>query len=65
MPRARRSNLSQRSRNANRHRNIANQLTADEPEIAREERRVSMARLRASQRQEQREARQYVKRLSW
>lgn len=60
MPRPRRSNLSQRSRNAIRLRNIANQLTDEERQIAREERRVGVARsralLRASQTQEQREA---------
>lgn len=42
MPRPRRSNLSQRSRNAIRQRNIASQLSDEEREIAREERRVSM-----------------------
>lgn len=56
MLRAIRSNLSQRNRYAIRLRNIANQSTADELEIAREEHRVSMARLRSSQRQEQKEA---------
>lgn len=56
MPRARRSNLSHRTRNASRVRNIANQLNTDEQEIAREQRRVSMARLRASQTQEERQA---------
>lgn len=63
MPRPRRSNLSQRSRNAIRLRNIANQSTEEEREIAREERRVSMARLRASQTQEQREAAREAARL--
>ncbi|KAF2895043.1 hypothetical protein ILUMI_11133, partial [Ignelater luminosus] len=53
MPRPRRSNLSRQSRNARRIRNIANERTEEEQEIAREERCVSMARLRASQSQEQ------------
>ncbi|KAF2889446.1 hypothetical protein ILUMI_16727 [Ignelater luminosus] len=53
MPRPRRPNLSRQSRNARRIRNIANERTEEEQEIAREERRVSMARLRASQSQEQ------------
>ncbi|CAH2109174.1 unnamed protein product [Euphydryas editha] len=59
MPRPRRSNLSQRSRNAIRQRNIASQLSDEEREIAQEERRVSMERRRAlnraSQTQEERE----------
>ena len=55
MPRPRRSNLSQNSRQAIRHRNNVNQSTAEELELARERRRVSMARLRASRRQEQRD----------
>lgn len=56
MPRPRRSNLSRQTRNARRIRNTANERTAEEQEIAREQRRVSMARLRASQSQEQSEA---------
>ena len=56
MPRPRRSNLSRQSRNARRIRNTANERTEEEQEIAREQRRVSMARLRASQLQEQSEA---------
>lgn len=44
MPRPRRSNISKRSRNAMRHRNNETQYTADEREIARELRRVSMGR---------------------
>jgi len=55
MPRPRRSNLSQNSRQAIRLRNSVNQSTAEELEIARERRRVSMAQLRASRRQEQRD----------
>lgn len=56
MPRPRRSNLSRQSRNARRIRNTANEWTEEEQEIAREQRRVSMAQLRASQSQEQSEA---------
>lgn len=56
MPRSTRSNLSRHSRNAIRLRNIGNQSTEEEREIAREERRISMARIRASQTQAQREA---------
>lgn len=67
MPRPRRSNLSQLSRNAIRQRNIASQLYDEEREIAREERRVSMeqrrALIRASQTQEQREAARETARL--
>lgn len=56
MPRPRRSNLSQRSRNAIRLRSISNQSSEEARETVREERRVSIARVRASQTQEQREA---------
>lgn len=49
MPRPRRSNLSRQSRNARRIQNIAYERTEEEREIAREQRRNSMARLRASQ----------------
>lgn len=56
MPRPRRSNLSQQSRNAVRLRNRANESTEEDQEIAREQRRVSMARVRASQTEEQRAA---------
>lgn len=64
MPRARRSNLSHRTRNASNVRNIANQLNTDDQEIAREQRRVSMARLRASQTQEDRQAANETARLT-
>lgn len=64
MPRARRSNLSPRSRNAIRLRNIATQSTADEQQRARENRRVSTARHRASQTQEQRDAVRETARLA-
>lgn len=63
MPRPRRSNISKRSRNAMRHRNNETQYTADEREIARELRRVSMGRLRVLQTQEQREAARQTHRL--
>ena len=55
MPRRRRSNISQQTRNAIRLRNIANQSTEEERENAREKRRVSMGWLRAFQTEEQRE----------
>lgn len=64
MPRPRRSNLSQQSRNAIRLRNISNQSTEEEREIAREQRRGTMARHRASQIQEQREAAREAARLA-
>lgn len=64
MPRPRRSNLSRQSRNARRIRNIANEMTEEAQGIAREERRVSMARLRASQSQEQSEAVRETARLA-
>ncbi|CAH2093091.1 unnamed protein product [Euphydryas editha] len=67
MPRPRRSNLSQRSRNVIRQRNMASQLSDEEREIGREERRVSMGRrralIRASQTQEEREAARETARL--
>jgi len=50
MPRPRRTNLSRQSRNATKIRSIANEWTEKEQEIAK---RVSMARLHASQSQEQ------------
>ncbi|GFS53873.1 putative DNA helicase [Trichonephila inaurata madagascariensis] len=62
MPRPRRSN-SRQSRNA-RIRNTANERTEEEQEIAREQRRVSMARLRASQSQQQSEAARETARLA-
>jgi len=63
MPRRRRSNISQQTRNAIRLRNIANQSTEEERQNAREERRVSMGRLRASQTEEQREKARETNRL--
>ncbi|CAG5059675.1 unnamed protein product [Parnassius apollo] len=67
MPRPRRSNLSQRSRTAIRQRNIASQLSHEERDTAREERRVSMERRRAlicaTQTQEEREAARETARL--
>ncbi|CAG5038712.1 unnamed protein product [Parnassius apollo] len=67
MPRPRRSNLSQRSRTAINQRNIASQLSDEERDIAREERRVSMERrralIRATQTQEEREAARETARL--
>ena len=53
MLRRRRSNISQQTRNAIRLQNIANQSTEEERQNAREERRVSIGRLRASQTEEQ------------
>jgi len=53
VPRSRRTNRSRQIRNATRIQNIADLRTEEEQEIAREERRVSMARLCASQSQEQ------------
>ncbi|CAG9771387.1 unnamed protein product [Ceutorhynchus assimilis] len=64
MPRPRRSDLSQRSRNAIRLRNATNNTTEEEKEIARERCRLRMARLRASQTEEQREARRQTERLA-
>ena len=64
MPRPRRSNLSRQSRNARGIRNIMNEMTEEAQGIAREERRVSMARLRASQSQEQSEAARETARLA-
>ena len=55
MPGRRTSNISQQARNAIRLRNIVDQSTEEERQNAREERRVSMGRLRASQTEEQRE----------
>ena len=55
MPRRRRSNISQQTRNAIRLRNILNQSPEEERQNAHEELRVSMGRLRASQAEEQRE----------
>lgn len=55
MPRPKRTNLTRTSRNATRIRCILTERTQQEKEIAREERRVSMGRLRASQSQELRE----------
>ncbi|CAH2105797.1 unnamed protein product [Euphydryas editha] len=56
MPRSRRSNFSQRSLNTIiRLRNITNQSTEADREIALKECRFSMAKLRASQIQNQRE----------
>ena len=63
MPRPRRSNLSRQSRNARRIQNTANEKTEEEQEIAREQRRDSMARLRASQSREQSEAARETARL--
>ncbi|KAG8324971.1 hypothetical protein J6590_078474 [Homalodisca vitripennis] len=57
------SNLSRQSRNAVRIRSIANEITEEEQEVVREERRVSVARLRASQSREQREAARKTARL--
>lgn len=64
MPRPRRSNLSRQSRDARRIRNTANERTEEEQEIAREQRRDSMARLRASQSREQSEAARETARLA-
>lgn len=64
MPRPRRSNLSRQSRNARVIRNISHESTEEEQEIAREERHLSMARLRASHSQEQREAARETARLA-
>ncbi|CAG4942820.1 unnamed protein product [Parnassius apollo] len=64
MPRARRSNLSRQSRSARRIRNTANERTEEEQEIAREQRRDSMARLCASQSREQSEAARETARLA-
>ncbi|CAG9764733.1 unnamed protein product [Ceutorhynchus assimilis] len=64
MPRPRRSDLSQRSRNAIRLRNATNNTTEEEKEIARERCRLRMVRLRASQTEEQREARRQTERLA-
>lgn len=64
MPRPRRSNLSRQSRNARRIQNTANERTEEEQEIAREQRRNSMARLRASQSREQSEAARETARLA-
>ncbi|KAG8256314.1 hypothetical protein J6590_070924 [Homalodisca vitripennis] len=64
MPRPRRPNLSQQSRNARRLRNVVNNSTEEEREIGRQERRVGMARLRASQSQEQREEARETARLA-
>ncbi|KAF8791693.1 hypothetical protein HNY73_003386 [Argiope bruennichi] len=55
MPRRRRSNFFLQTCNAIRLRNIANQSTEEERENAREERRISMTRLRAFQTEKQRE----------
>ena len=55
MPRRRRYNISQQTRNAIRLRNIGNQSTEEERQNAREVRRVRMARLRGFQKEEQRE----------
>lgn len=63
MSRFRRSNLSQQSRNAIRFRNIVNHSTEEEREIARDDRRFSMARLRAFRTQEQKEAARQTFRL--
>lgn len=53
MPRSRRTNRSQKSRNQTRIQNIANERTEEEQEIAHEKRRVSISRrLCASQSQE-------------
>ncbi|XP_055904231.1 uncharacterized protein LOC129940030 [Eupeodes corollae] len=64
MPRPRRSNLSRQSRNARRIQNTANERTEEEQEIAREQRRDSMTRLRASQSREQSEAARETARLA-
>lgn len=64
MPRPRRSNLSRQSRNARVIRNISYESTEEEQEIAREERCLCMARLRASHSQEQREAARETARLA-
>ncbi|XP_068150779.1 POU domain protein 2 isoform X2 [Drosophila tropicalis] len=67
MPRRRRSNLSQRSRNAIRLRHKAIQLSDEQRQIIREERRVNIKRrralIRASQTQEQIEAAREAARL--
>ena len=64
MPLPRRSNLSQQSRTARRIRNIANEMTEEAQGIAREELRVRVARFRASQSQEQRDAARETARLA-
>lgn len=64
MPRRRKSNHSQRSRQANRQRNYANQLTEEESENDRENHRVRAVRYRAFQTQEQREAARETARLA-
>ncbi|GBP49808.1 ATP-dependent DNA helicase pif1 [Eumeta japonica] len=64
MPRRKKSNLSQQSRNAVRLRNNRNQLFAEAQVNVREEQRISIARFRASQTEEQREAARETARLA-